>query len=209
MYRTGDLVRRRADGAFEFLGRLDGQVKIRGFRIELGEVEAALARHPRVADCAVELSATPHGHRQLVAFAATDLSTEDVRAFAAERLPAYMVSAVIVTMARLPVTAAGKVDRARLALDHPARADRNARSEDMEDRVADVWAVVLGVPVVSRYPQLLRGRGDIVAADGRCRAASPPRLDARQRSPTCWPIPPYGRRRRCWRAWPTLAPSPP
>ena len=46
LYRTGDLARCRADGALEFLGRIDHQVKVRGFRIELGEIEAVLARPP-------------------------------------------------------------------------------------------------------------------------------------------------------------------
>ncbi len=48
IYRTGDLARYRADGAVEFLGRIDHQVKVRGFRIELGEIETALGRHPEV-----------------------------------------------------------------------------------------------------------------------------------------------------------------
>jgi natural product biosynthesis luciferase-like monooxygenase protein len=48
MYRTGDLVRYRADGAIDYLGRLDHQVKVNGFRIELGEIETVLSRHPAV-----------------------------------------------------------------------------------------------------------------------------------------------------------------
>jgi amino acid adenylation domain-containing protein len=42
LYRTGDRARWRADGAIEYLGRLDFQVKVRGFRIELGEIEAGV-----------------------------------------------------------------------------------------------------------------------------------------------------------------------
>jgi amino acid adenylation domain-containing protein len=39
LFKSGDLARYRADGAIEFLGRIDHQVKIRGVRIELGEVQ--------------------------------------------------------------------------------------------------------------------------------------------------------------------------
>lgn len=76
LYRTGDLVRYVANGAIEFLGRIDQQIKLRGFRIEPGEIEATLARHPAVHDAAVVMhegmpqGATPGGHsaKRLVAY---------------------------------------------------------------------------------------------------------------------------------------------
>ena len=48
LYKTGDLCRWLADGAVEYLGRMDFQVKIRGFRIELGEIESVLRSHSGV-----------------------------------------------------------------------------------------------------------------------------------------------------------------
>ncbi|HEV3073508.1 MAG TPA: non-ribosomal peptide synthase/polyketide synthase, partial [Thermoanaerobaculia bacterium] len=69
LYHTGDLARWRADGALEFLGRIDRQVKIRGIRLELGEVEAVLARHPEVREVAVVDRDEPAtGGKRLVAY---------------------------------------------------------------------------------------------------------------------------------------------
>ncbi|HEY2739495.1 MAG TPA: amino acid adenylation domain-containing protein, partial [Thermoanaerobaculia bacterium] len=86
-YRSGDRVRRRADGALEFLGRLDHQVKLRGFRIELGEVENALGRHPEVRD-AVALVREEDSGRRLVAYVVRRLAAEIAPGEAADQAAA-------------------------------------------------------------------------------------------------------------------------
>jgi amino acid adenylation domain-containing protein len=72
LYRTGDLVRYDANGAIEFLGRLDHQVKIRGFRVELPEIEAVLAHHPAIREKVVVLREDVSGDQRLVAYVVVD-----------------------------------------------------------------------------------------------------------------------------------------
>nr|QEO74635.1 condensation domain-containing protein [uncultured bacterium] len=118
LYRTGDIARRRPDGALELLGRRDGQVKIRGHRIEVGEIESALARIEGVTAAAVVTEGGDGRHLRLVAYVggpATELTPESVRARLQTTLPDYMVPTRIVRLASLPLSANGKVDRARLA----------------------------------------------------------------------------------------------
>ena len=52
-YCTGDVARRDEDGYFWIQGRADDVLLIAGHRIGTAEMEAALASHPSVAECAV------------------------------------------------------------------------------------------------------------------------------------------------------------
>jgi len=133
LYRTGDLGCWHADGTIDFLGRIDRQVKIRGFRIELDEVEAALRRHPAVADAVVQTYGEA-ATRRLVSFIVTDSPgrANDVARFVATQLPPYMVPAMIVPLTSFPLTANGKVDRARLTLPAPPAV------KDVTDRGCDL-----------------------------------------------------------------------
>lgn len=120
LYRTGDRGRLRDDGCIECLGREDSQIQLNGFRIELGEIEAAARRHPQVKEAVVVVTRAGSARAQLVAFvlARPQLQPESaqVRRFMAACLPTHMVPALVLVLAELPLTPAGKVDQRRLAL---------------------------------------------------------------------------------------------
>jgi thioesterase domain-containing protein len=163
LYRTGDRARRRADGALEFLGRLDAQVKLRGHRIELGEIEAALSRHPAVQACTIAVredagSGATAGERRLVAYVvprAGEPAPEprELRTFLARSLPEYMLPAAIVSLAALPLTPNGKLDRAALpappaSTSAPADGRPAGPRDSLELQLLAIWEEVLGLPRV-------------------------------------------------------------
>ncbi len=152
MYRTGDRMRWNAEGRLEFLGRLDAQVKIRGFRVEPGEIEAVLRRHPDVADCAVVPREDAPGELRMVAYVAGGADPDALRAHLRAALPEYMVPAVFVPVARIPLTPNGKLDVRALAV--PVQGHAHAPSapprEGLEAQVAAIWCEVLGVERVGR-----------------------------------------------------------
>jgi amino acid adenylation domain-containing protein len=157
MYKTGDLARYRPDGNIEFLGRADHQVKIRGFRIELGEIEAALGQHPAVREAVVlaredatgDPSASPRTEKRLVAYVVADSTADELRRFLKDKLPEYMVPAVVVLLEALPVTPNGKVDRRALPAPDRSRPELEkafvAPRDDLELQLAHIWEEVLGV----------------------------------------------------------------
>lgn len=151
LYRSGDVGRWRPDGKLEFLGRRDSQVKIRGFRVEIGEVETGLTRQPGVRGAAVVVDDAA-GSARLVGFLTGDpglgsaLDLDDLRSRLAETLPSYMVPSLLCQVPELPLTANGKVDKARLRAEVGQVRPRDATAlSPAETRVAEAWAELLGV----------------------------------------------------------------
>ncbi|MDL2078365.1 amino acid adenylation domain-containing protein [Streptomyces sp. GXMU-J15] len=159
LYRTGDLARYRADGALEFLGRLDHQIKLRGLRIELGEIEAVLTTHDKVREAVVVAREHGPGDTRLAAYVtpAGDSPPEaaDLAAHLRLRLPEYMVPATFTTLMRLPLTPSGKTDRKALPEPSGSRPDLRARfvapSDEREHTLAELWRELLGVERVGSH----------------------------------------------------------
>ncbi|HSF40168.1 MAG TPA: amino acid adenylation domain-containing protein [Thermoanaerobaculia bacterium] len=147
LYRTGDRARLRPDGVLEMLGRADDQVQVRGLRVEPGEVEAVLGRHPAVREALVlprEQGGACVGLIGYVVPAAAGVDVEDLRRFAAERLPGHMVPGAVVVLPAFPLTPNGKVDRRALPRPEAQAEAFTPPSTPAEVVVAQVWSEVLG-----------------------------------------------------------------
>ncbi len=150
-YLTGDLARWLPDGNIEFLGRMDRQVKIRGHRVELEEIESRLRRHEDVRDAAVAAFLHDRGGYYLCAYVeAADSGNppgaSELQEFLSLTLPTYMIPPYVEGIARIPRTAAGKVDRRALAPPQTNPADdRNTPSTGVEHHLRSIWSTLLEI----------------------------------------------------------------
>ncbi|MGA7437302.1 MAG: amino acid adenylation domain-containing protein [Luteibacter sp.] len=155
MYRSGDLARYLPDGNIEYLGRSDHQVKIRGLRIELGEIEATLAALDSVRDVVVLARPDERNVPRLVAYVVAHdghaLPDEaSLRRTLAQTLPDYMVPDYVMTLASMPLTSNGKVDRKTLPAPEMVHKEAGyvAPRTATEVTIATVWSELLKVETV-------------------------------------------------------------
>jgi amino acid adenylation domain-containing protein/non-ribosomal peptide synthase protein (TIGR01720 family) len=169
LYRSGDLVRALPDGKLVFLGRIDQQTKIRGYRIEPGEIETALRAHPDVRE-AVVAAGGPAGRRRLAAWFVPGGGRQpdpgELRSFLARSLPDYMIPSDFVALSEVPLTANGKVDRARLPAPEAVRQEAPGGSplSRSERILAGIFADLLGRGAVGVDESFFHLGGDSIQA---------------------------------------------
>ncbi|WP_369226879.1 amino acid adenylation domain-containing protein [Streptomyces sp. R39] len=183
MYRTGDLARWDENGQLKYEGRADTQVKVNGIRVEPTEIEMALARHPAVDQAVVTARQDHTGSTRLVGYVtptggtaggSTGGTTEggsdrqagvpvaELRRFVAERMPDYMVPALLVVLDRLPRTTTGKLDRAALPEPEFAGAAYRVPRSAAERVLAEVYADVLDAQRIGVDDDFFASGGDSI-----------------------------------------------
>jgi amino acid adenylation domain-containing protein len=182
LYKTGDLVRYEKSGNLVYIGRKDGQVKIRGQRVETGEIEFHIRESmPELEKLAVETFLPAGETTKAVLAAFLQLSNKggidhpsgtgvkgisDVQLVypqtldqsLAQRLPHHMVPNYYFSLAKLPTTTSGKINRKQLreiGNSFSAQELANMRkhnageirrpSTDMERKLQMLWARVLNM----------------------------------------------------------------
>lgn len=158
LYRSGDMGRYVPDGTIELIGNAHTQISLNGIPVDLREIEVLLAQHPQVQAAAVVPTADA---QKLVAFvvpgAGQNVSPDELRSFLRGKISDYVLPAQFMTLASLPLTASGSVDRQALqTVDLPALPAAPAASSpakptpevDITAQFVRLVAGVLGIDTV-------------------------------------------------------------
>ncbi|RAJ29236.1 non-ribosomal peptide synthetase [Pedobacter cryoconitis] len=153
IYKTGDLVCWLPDGNIRYMGRIDDQVKIRGYRVEPGEIERVLQGSGLV-NHAVVLAKTDHaGNKYLAGYVVPkdEFNKEQLMEFLSGCLPAYMVPAIWVSLAEMPLTVNGKINRKVLPEPDTHKLTDTAYAGPrniIERKLAGIWQELLGIETI-------------------------------------------------------------
>lgn len=171
-YLSGDLGWLTDDGCLFYRGRKDSQVKIRGFQVEIAEVERVLLQHDGVKEAVVLAQEDRAGERRLVAYCVPHnwprITVSELRRWLGKTLPEYMIPSTFVTLAAMPTTPAGKLDRHGLPAPDGSRPELDnlyvAPGDPIEEKLAKIWAEVLGLQQVGIYDTFFDLGGHSLAA---------------------------------------------
>jgi len=149
IYATGDLARWLRNGTIEYIGRKDEQLKIRGYRIEPGEIEHAILKQGYITHVSVGAKTKKDGEKELIAYVVGPqaINVAQLRQDLSHDLPAYMIPAQVIQLAKIPLTVNGKVDKA--ALPDPEEREEEYGSDYVapgtktEIELSELWAEIL------------------------------------------------------------------
>jgi long-chain acyl-CoA synthetase len=127
-FRTGDIGIMDLQGHTTIVDRKKDMINVSGFNVYPNEVEAIVASHPGVLECAVV--GVPDAHsgeapKLFVVKKDQSLTEEDLIAFCRKELTSYKVPKIIEFRSELPKTNVGKILR-RALRDEPAKVESRA-----------------------------------------------------------------------------------
>jgi acyl-CoA synthetase (AMP-forming)/AMP-acid ligase II len=129
-FHSGDVGYLDDEGVLWFTDRVKDMVKTGGENVSSVEVERVLLGHPGVADCAVIGMPDDRWGEAVTAVVEAagtgEVDPEELRAYAKQHLAGYKVPKRVVTVAELPKTSTGKIQK------HELRSRLNQSSEGAE-----------------------------------------------------------------------------
>ena len=151
MYRTGDFMMYDEEGNLVFIGRKDRMIKLRGYRVELGEIESVFNRMVGVDEAVCVRVKVGGGDKLCLYYTGEKKEQADLKTYAGEFLPEYMVPDFAVWLEEMPRNERDKVDYRKLQdMEPPVEdGDYKAPETETERKVCDAFSAALGLSRVS------------------------------------------------------------
>ena len=175
-FRTGDIGSLDEDGCLSLHGRLSEMINRGGEKIAPAEADAALLRHPAVAEAAAFAVSHPRLGEDIAAaivlHTGADATPADLRQFLQGELASFKIPRRIHILDHLPKGTTGKVQRRRLSAalsaspDEPAEPVRVAASspQNLKAELLSLWRRLLKSEALSDSDDFFECGGDSLLA---------------------------------------------